>query len=152
MSGIRIKTILKSLSLIFLSRAITGCGGGSDCSVFPDPSGLWTGVLERTESDCGQLSRGARFEFEHYVSTECDSDDDSVVYLINEDNRQFRQTEFDTLWGGSFSVRNSSSDLTVDISYENYDGSLADVSQKIRIYRDDKLLCSERYKGQARKR
>jgi hypothetical protein len=135
---------------------LCGCGGSGDCNSLSgvlnaDPSGRWTGVMSRQESDCGILSRGAQFSFDHYVSSECNNSD-LQVSLRDEDNREFRQTSGSSFLGdGSFAVQYEGSDITIDISYDNYDGSLADVTQKIRLYVDGKLRCSERYKGQARK-
>lgn len=152
MSSIRVKfTLLCSLCLA-LSSALSGCGDDYDCSMSPDPSGFWTGVLERTESDCGALSRGTTITFQHHVSTECGSSNESVIYLVNEDNRRFVETAADTILGSSFSVRSTTPDSTLEISYDNFDGSLTDVSEKVRVYSKGKIVCSERYKGQAQRR
>lgn len=146
------------LALLFVSVAslgtLQGCGSGTSCGpslLAPDPTGRWGGVMVRQESDCGDLSLGSQFSFEHAVSAECDSDDDSTIYLVNENNREFVETSSSPIGGGSFTVQYESSGSTIDISYDNYDGSLADVTQKIRLYVDGKLRCSERYRGQARK-
>jgi hypothetical protein len=105
----------------------------------------------REESDCGNLTRGEQFSFDHDVSSRCDVDDDSTIYLINEDGREFQETSSSSIGGGSFAVQYEGRDITIDISYDNYDGSLADVTEKIRQYENGRLVCSERYKGQARK-
>ena len=131
-----------------------GCGGGSNCdlSSFPlDPTGRWAGVMVRVESDCGDDSRGEEFSFEHSVSQECIGDD-SVIKLENEDLRDFVETDSSSFFGdGSFSVGHESTNIVIDISYDNYDGSIADVTQKIRLYDGGRIRCSERYRGQARK-
>jgi hypothetical protein len=147
---------LAALQLCFLVLvvALFGCGGGTDCVpslLLPDPTGSWTGTMIREESDCGNLTRGEQFSFDHDVSSRCDVDDDSTIYLINEDGREFQETSSSSIGGGSFAVQYEGRDITIDISYDNYDGSLADVTQKIRQYENGRLLCSERYKGQGRK-
>ncbi len=152
MSRIRVKFTLLYSSCLTFAAALSGCGDEYDCSMFPDPTGLWTGVLERTESDCGALSRGTKITFQHEVSTECDANNSAFINLVNEDNRRFQETSVDTISGSSFSVRSTTPDSTLDISYDNFDSSLADVSEKVRVYNQGKLVCSERYKGQARRR
>jgi hypothetical protein len=140
--------------LLVLIVALFGCGGSSDCGptvILPDPTGRWAGTMTREESDCGDLTRGAQFSFEHYVSSRCDANDDSSIYLVDEDSREFQETTSTSIGGGSFTVQYEGQHLTIDISYDNYDGSLADVTQKIRQYQNGRLHCSERYRGQARK-
>ncbi len=107
--------------------------------------------MNREESDCGDLSRGAEVSFDHDVSLRCDTDGDSAIYLFNEDGREFQETSSTSIGGGSFTVHYEVQDVTIDISYDNYDGSLANVTQKIRHYKSGRLRCSERYRGQARK-
>lgn len=107
--------------------------------------------MVREESDCGDASEGEQFSFKHDVSTECDSNSDSDITLVDEQNRSYQETTSSSLGGGSFAVQHESSGTTIDISYENYDGSLADVTLKIRRYENGQIRCSERYKGQARK-
>lgn len=117
-----------------------------------DPSGQWTGTLLQQESDCSsQVSRGAQFAFSHDVSFGCDLQDESVLYLFNEDSLNFTETSFSALGGGSFTVQSQGDNLTIDISYGNADGSLADVTERIRVYSNGKILCSEKYTGQARR-
>jgi hypothetical protein len=145
------------ISSFTMLAILCGCGGGSNCSVFtditkPNPTGRWSGVMVRVESDCGDASRGDQFTFEHSVSAECDNDDDPRFSLWNEDDQEFRQISGSTFLGdASFTVQHEGPDTTIDISYDNYDGSLADVTQKIRLYVDGKIRCSELYKGQGRK-
>ena len=134
---------------------LTSCGDSSSCqpivSAF-DPSGQWTGTLVQQESDCSsQVSRGAQFAFSHDVSFGCNSQDESELYLLNEDGLNFSETSFSALGGGSFAVQSQGDNLTIGISYDNADGSLADVTEKIRVYSNGKILCSEKYTGQARR-
>ncbi len=134
---------------------LTACGDSSSCqpivSLF-DPSGQWTGTLVQQESDCSsQVSRGAQFTFSHDVSFGCDSQDEPKLYLFNEDGLNFSQTSFSALGGGSFAVQSQGDNLTIDITYDNADGSLADVTERIRVYSNGRILCSEKYTGQARR-
>ena len=136
--------------LIALSQ---GCGS-SDCTLpltSIDPSGQWKGTLVRTESDCGSESHGAQFSFDHFVSLQCVGSNDSQVYLLNEDSIEFKETSFSSLGGGSFSVQSQRDNQTLDISYDDFDGSLADVTERIRRYSNGKIVCSEKYEGQARR-
>ena len=136
--------------LIALSQ---GCGN-SDCTLpltSIDPSGQWKGTLVRTESDCASESHGAQFSFDHFVSLQCVGSNDSQVYLLNEDSIEFKETSFSSLGGGSFSVQSQRDNQTIDISYDNFDGSLADVTERIRRYSKGKIVCSEKYEGQARR-
>ncbi len=141
-------------TLLSLVSLTTGCGGSSDCTPLlnaQDPSGQWQGVLQRQESDCGTTSRGMDFAFEHQVALDCGANGDSSVTLFNEDGLHFTETSFDDLGGGSFSVQNRNNGVTIDISYDNFDGSLADVTERIRIYSNGKIVCSEKYTGRARR-
>lgn len=149
--AIRCARLLLCLSVLL---AGLGCGGSSDCDPLlnvQDPSGQWKGVLQRKESDCGAASRGATFSFDHQVSLDCNSNGDARVTLFNEDNLEFSETSFSTLGGGSFSVQNREIAVTIDISYDNFDGSLADVTETIRVYANGKIVCSEKYAGSARR-
>jgi hypothetical protein len=136
---------------------LVGCGDKTDCvpvitvTSF-DPSGRWTGEMVKQESDCGENSRGARFAFTHDVSLVCDQNGEASVELSNEDNLDLTSTSLNFLGGGSFTVSGSNSDSAVDISYDNYDGSSADVTEKIRNYSNGKIVCSELYKGRATRR
>lgn len=145
--------LVKPIVAAGLIALLQGCGS-SDCTLpltSLDPSGQWKGTLVRTESDCGSESHGAQFSFDHFVSLQCVRSNDSQVYLLNEDNIEFKETSFSTLGGGSFSVQSQRNNQTIDISYDNFDGSLADVTEKIRRYSNGKIVCSEKYQGQARR-
>ena len=144
---------IKSVVALFSIGLFQACGG-SDCTLpvtSIDPSGQWKGTLVRLESDCGSNTRGIQFSFDHFVSLQCVGSNDSQVYLLNEDTIEFKETSYSLLGGGSFSVDSQRENETIDISYDNFDGSLADVTQKIRRYRNGKILCSEKYQGQARR-
>lgn len=144
---------VKSVVAACLIALSQGCGSG-DCTLpltSIDPSGQWKGTLVRTESDCGSESHGAQFSFDHFVSLQCVGSNDSQVYLLNEDSIEFKETSFSSLGGGSFSVQSQRDNQTIDISYDNFDGSLADVTEKIRRYSNGKIVCSEKYVGQARR-
>ena len=152
----------KTRNFMFVSAAIlgsllsVGCGDNQDCSpvitvTSVDPSGRWTGTLERRESDCTSGSKGASLNFRHDVSLVCDRNNESSVVLVNEDQLSFESIELNFIAGGSFSVRSEQEGLTIDILYDNYDGNLADVTQKIRNYANGKIVCSELYTGQARR-
>jgi hypothetical protein len=142
-----------SVVTVFLIGLCQACGG-SDCTLpvtSVDPSGQWKGTLVRRESDCGSNTRGIQFSFDHFLSLQCVGNDDSQVYLLNEDNIEFKETSYSLIGGGSFSVESLRDNETIDISYDNFDGSLADVTEKIRRYSNGKILCSEKYEGQARR-
>ncbi len=142
--------------VFFLCAALpsVGCGNPIDCDydyTFNDPSGRWSGTLVRVESDCGSASKGAQFNFEHDISLECSSATDTDIYLYNEENLEFKETSSSIFGGGSFTVQNERSGVTTDITYDGFDGRLADVTQKIRVYSDGKIVCSELFKGEARR-
>ena len=143
------------MALVPILGALAGCGSSGDCSndyTFNDPSGQWSGVLARVESDCGSNSKGPQFPFTHYVSVQCDAGTESTIYLYNEQNLEFRQTSsVSGIGGGSFTAQYEGDTTTIDISYDNYDGNLADVTEKIRVYANGRILCSEKYAGQARR-
>ena len=133
---------------------MASCLGCGDCDIeilSPDPSGVWIGTLRRVESDCGDESSGESFDFTHTVSLGCDNDGDTVVELSDQSERTYSHTSYSSFGGGSFSSRWSNSDATIDITYDNFDGSLADVTQKIRVYKDGKIQCSEKYAGRGRR-
>ncbi len=133
---------------------IAGCGNSGSCAVgstLNDPSGLWTGQMVRVESDCGADSRGAQFEFEHDVSLQCDSEGDTTVVVYNEDSQEFSQTSYSAFGGGSFTVERATESETINISYDNFEGELSDVTQKIRLYSGGRIVCSELYEGTARR-
>jgi hypothetical protein len=145
------KLLVPTLGFVLLA---TGCGGDSDCDPLlnaQDPAGRWKGVLTRQESDCATRSKGASFAFDHEVWLDCSSDGGSRVSLLNGENLYFSETSFNDFGGGSFSVQSRKNGVTIDISYDNFDGSLADVTQKIRVYANDKIVCSEKYTGRARR-
>jgi hypothetical protein len=136
------------------SVSFAGCGDNQDCVpvitvTSVDPSGRWAGTLVKKESDCASSSRGESFNFRHDVSLICDRDNESSVVLVNEDQLSFESTQLNLLAGGPFSVKSEQENQTIDISYDNYDGNLADVTQKIRNYSNGKIVCSELYTGQA---
>jgi hypothetical protein len=156
MNPILFRTSIVRCATLAMCLAFVGCGDNQDCVpvitvTSVDPSGRWTGTLVQKESDCAAGSKGERFNFTHDVSLICDVRDEASVELVNEDQRTFQSTRLALLAGGSFSVRSEEEDQTIDISYDNYDGSLADVTQKIRNYSNGKLVCSERYSGQGRR-
>ena len=141
---------------ILVGAAFAGCGDNQDCVpvitiTSVDPSGRWTGTLVKKESDCAALSKGDSFNFRHDVSLICDRNDESSVVLVTEDQLSFESTQLNLLAGGSFTVKSEQENQTIDISYENYDGNLADVTHKIRNYSNGKIVCSELYTGQARR-
>lgn len=132
---------------------MSSCGDDTECGVgtlFNDPSGRWTGRLERVESDCPE-GRGTAITVEHDVDLFCGVSREADVRLHNEDGLQFTSISVSTFGRGSFEVINERSRQRITISYENFDGDLADVEQKIRNYRDGEIVCSELYRGQARR-
>lgn len=140
--------------------ALFGCGSGSDCAFnfLPDPAGAWSGTLTQIESDCLPAdSLGKSVAADHEVIAFCqydaDGESDSHVELVDENGRMYHEISLNAFGGGSFSVETSKqSDGAVrTLSYENFDGELADVTLKVRNYRDDKITCSERFVGQLRK-
>lgn len=146
---VRFKLTL-TLSVLF---SLAACGDDDSCvirSLINDPSGRWSGRLERVESDCSQ-SRGTSLSVTHDVSLNCILSDRSEVVLSNEEGLEFNERSFSSLGGGSFEVSSESSRLRVNIRYDNFDGSLADVEQKIRNYRNGEIVCSELYRGQLRR-
>jgi hypothetical protein len=102
------------------------------------------------ESDCIE-SRGTLLTVSHDVSLVCVGTDDPEVRLVNEEDLEFDEVSFNAFVGGSFEVVNERARQRVNIRYENFEGDLADVEQRIRIYRDDRIVCSELYRGQVRK-
>lgn len=136
-----------------LATGVASCGGDDECvvrEIFNSPSGRWSGILERVESDCPE-SLGASLRVSHDVTLTCALTDDPEVRLINEGNLEFDEVSFSTFDGSSFEVINERSRQRTNIRYENYEGDLADVEQKIRNYRDGEILCSELYRGQVRR-
>jgi hypothetical protein len=148
--------ILKNVwltSCLLLVVGVSACGGDDECilrDIFNSPSGRWSGTLERVESDCAE-SRGASLMVTHNVSLTCALTDDPEVRLLNEDDLEFNEVSFSAFGGGSFEVINERSRQRVNIRYENFEGDIADVEQKIRNYRDGEIVCSEIYRGQVRR-
>ena len=148
--------IAKTINLFFCVSVMAGviaCGGDDECvlrNIFNNPSGQWTGILERVESDCPE-SRGTTLTVVPDVSLTCALTDDPEVRLFNEDDLDFDEVSFNMFGGGSFEVSNERSRQRINIRYENFEGDLADVEQKIRNYRDGEIVCSELYRGQVRR-
>ncbi len=139
-------------SLVMAAVLLAGCGGGSTCDtplLGLDPSGQWRGTFTRQESDCGSSSLGATFQFDHQVSLACDGNGDSNVYVVNEDNIFFSQTSYSDFGGGSFTAQSKETDLTIDITYDDFGGNTAKVSEKIRRYAGGKIICSESFTTKA---
>ena len=146
---VRFKLTL-TLSAIF---SLAACGDDDSCvirSLINDPSGRWSGSLARVESDCAE-SRGPSLSATHDVSFNCILSDKSEVELTNEEGLPFNERSFSSLGGGSFEVISENSQLRENIRYDNFDGDLADVEQKIRVYRNGEIVCSELYRGQLRR-
>ena len=142
-----------TLLTLCLIIGLSSCGGAGECflrNLLIDPSGRWVGRLDRTESDCPE-SRATLLTVEHEVSLDCVLTNQTEVRLTNEDNLDFEEVSFNATGGGSFEVANESSRQRINITYKNFDGELADVEEKIRLYRDGKIVCSEVYKGQLKK-
>lgn len=137
-----------------IALLLSGCGDSGSCSsdfLLNDPSGRWVGVLARIESDCGTDTYGSQLNVDHDVSTQCNTRDESAIVLYNEDNLEFTETSYSSLGGGSFAVQNESVNITTDIEYDNFEGELADVTQKVRRYSNGRIVCSEKYVGEARR-
>lgn len=146
-------TRLRMTLILGVVVALGGCGDDDSCvvrSLINDPSGRWSGQLERVETDCSE-SRGTSLSASHDVSFNCILSDKSEVELTNEEGLRFSERSFSSLGGGSFEVISESSQLRVNIRYDNFDGDLADVEQKIRVYRNGEIVCSELYRGQLRR-
>jgi hypothetical protein len=134
--------------------SLSACGGDTSCVVrdlFIDPSGKWAGRLERVRSDCIQ-TRGPAISVEHSVHLGCLLTDQPSVTLRNEDGLEFEEESFSALGGGSFEVINESDEQRIEIRYEKFGGTIADVEQRIRIYRNGAIICSELYQGQVERR
>jgi hypothetical protein len=145
--------IARSVFWLALATGVSSCGGDDECvvrNIFNSPSGKWSGILERVESDCSD-SRGASLRVSHDVTLTCALTDDPEVRLVNEDGLEFDEVSFSTFGGSSFEVVNDRSRQRINIRYENYEGDLADVEQKIRNYRDGEIVCSELYRGQLKR-
>jgi len=146
--------MFRHLRLVVMAASVLGCGDSLTCDqsfLLNDPSGRWSGVLARVESDCAGASRGTQFAFEHNVSVECVDSTDSELLLLNEEGLQFSETSSSILGGGFFVVENEQASAIIEISYDNFDGDFADVTEKVRLYSSGRIVCSERYTGQARR-
>lgn len=154
MHNTRFQPSWSKLTLVLYLALTSGCGGSDSCDllVVPDPSGIWRGTLAQASSDCpGNVSAGGAINVEHDVSIACAGNDDSEVSLVDDQGRTYSQLSFSTFGRGSFVVEHQKSGgtgATITVTYNNFDGSLADAEVKIRNYESGQITCSERYMGQ----